>query len=341
MDVLDYSAAPEPRHESLYAELKRRIEEKGLLKRQPLYYGIKVPLTYAMMALGWIALFLVDHFWFRILDAAFLAFMTVQMGFVGHDAGHRAIFRSTWKNDLLGLINGLSVGASFSWWMDTHNRHHGKPNQEAYDPAIDYSIIAFSEEQARTKTGFERFMVRHQAIFFIPLLMLYPLSMRIQSLQYLLKERTRYRKLELLFLLVHFPLYFFVLYSALGFWETLLFAVIHQSLFGLYISSVFVPNHMGMPVLEEKEQMDFVHQQVLTARNIKGPMIVDFLFGGLNYQIEHHLFPAMPRNRLRRAKKLVEEFLKEKAISYHETGVVQSFREIFSDLHRVGKSLRS
>ena len=299
VEVHEYSAAPEPRHESLYAELKRRVEERGLLKRQPFYYAVKVPATFALLAMGWAALFLVDQLWFRILDAAFLAFMTVQAGFVGHDAGHRAIFRSTWKNDLLGLINGFSVGASFSWWMDTHNRHHGKPNQESYDPAISYSVIAFSEEQARTKTGVERFMVRHQAIFFIPLLMLYPLSMRIQSIRYLLRERTRYRFLELAFLAIHFPLYFFVLYSLLGFWETLLFAVIHQSLFGLYISSVFVPNHMGMPVLKSEEQLDFVHQQVLTARNIRGPRIVDFLFGGLNYQIEHHLFPGMPRNRSR------------------------------------------
>lgn len=334
------AAADEPRVESLYAELKRIVEEHGLLKKQPLYYSIKVPLTYVFYALGWLALVFVGSLWFRILDAVFLAFMTVQLGFVGHDAGHRAIFRSSWKNDILGLLNGLSVGASFSWWMDTHNKHHAKPNQESLDPAIDYSVIAFSEEQARSKSGITRFMIRHQALFFIPLLMLYPISMRVDSLLYLIKERTRYRALELTFLIVHFPLYFFCLYSLIGFWHTVIFALIHQTLFGLYLSSVFVPNHMGMPIVVADEKMDFIVQQAVTARNIKGPRIVDFLFGGLNYQIEHHLFPAMPRNRLRRAKKLVEEFLRERSIEYHETSVFQSFREIFADLHRVGKSLK-
>ena len=319
--------------------LKRLIEEKGLLRKQPLYYAIKVPLTFVLLALGWVGLWFLDSLWLRILDAIFIAFMTVQVGFVGHDAGHRAIFRKTWKNDVLGLLNGFQIGASFSWWVDTHNKHHGKPNQDKLDPAIDYSIIAFSEEQAKEKTGFERFMVKHQAFFFIPLLMMYPLSMRVQSFVYLIKEKSRYRFLELLFLIVHFPLYFFGLYSLMGFWETLLFAVIHQTLFGLYLSSVFVPNHMGMPVVEATDNMDFVQQQVLTARNIKGPRIVEFLFGGLNYQIEHHLFPAMPRNRLRHAKKIVEKFLKDKKISYYETGFVQSFQEIFSDLRRVSLSL--
>ena len=114
----------------------------------------------------------------------------------------------------------------------------------------------------------------------------------------------------------------------MGFWQAILFTVIQRVLFGLYISSVFVPNHMGMPILNAKENPDFLLQQVLTSRNVKGHPLVDFLFGGLNYQIEHHLFPKMPRNRLRSARKLVQEFLQEKSIAYHETGFIQSFREI-------------
>lgn len=327
------------REESLYAELKRMVEARGLLNRQPLYYTFTIVLTFGLLALGWVALLLIDNFWLRMLDAVFVAFMTVQVGFIGHDAGHQQIFRKSWKNNVLGLLNGFSLGASYAWWVDTHNRHHGRPNQDSYDPAVSYSIMAFSEEQAREKTGLTRFMVKHQALFFIPLLMLYPLSMRIESFRYLLRERCRFRTIELVSLLSFFPLYFLFLFVTIGFWQALLFAVIHQALFGLYISSVFVPNHMGMPILKAEDDWSFIRQQVLTARNVKGDRIIHFLFGGLNYQIEHHLFPRVPRNRLGETKKIVEEFLREKSISYHETGLIRSFYEIFSDLRRVSKSI--
>ena len=190
--------------EGLYAELKRLVEEKGLLKRQYNYYGFKVPLTFGLLALGWIALILIDNVWLRMLDAAFIAFIAVQVGFIGHDAGHQQIFRASWKNDVLGLLNGFSLGASYSWWVDTHNRHHGRPNQISFDPAINYSVIAFSEEQALEKTGLARFIVKHQAFLFIPMLALYPLSMWIDSLRYLIRERSRFRAIETLSVLLSF-----------------------------------------------------------------------------------------------------------------------------------------
>ena len=316
------------------------MRNRGLLDPQPLYYAISIPLIFALFCLGWIVLVLVDNIWVRIADAVFLAFMGVQIGYLGHDAGHQQIFRKSWKNDLLGLINGFSLGSSYSWWVDTHNRHHGKPNQISFDPAIDYSLIAFTEEEAAEKRGFFRFMVKLQAIFFIPLLMLYPISMRIDSVRYILGNQYKYRIVEALTLVLYFPLYFLVLYFSMGFWQTVLFVVIHQSLFGLYLSFVFVPNHIGMPLLTAEEDQDFVRHQVLTARNIKGPRIVDYLFGGLNYQIEHHLFPRMPRNRLRSASRIVRQFLKEKSIHYSESGIFQCYSSILSYLHQIGKSLK-
>lgn len=327
--------------DSLYLELKRRVRDAGLLKPQPLYYGIKIPLTFALFAIGWAALAIEDSLWFRIFDVIFLAFMTVQIGYLGHDAGHQQIFRSSRRNDLFGLLNGFSLGSSYSWWVDTHNRHHGKPNQTSFDPAIDYSVLAFSEEEAARKKGVMRWIVKHQAILFIPLLMLYPISMRVDSFRYLLREKSKYRTIEILTLACYFPLYFLFLYFSMGIWQCLLFAVIQQSVLGLYLSSVFVTNHIGMPLLGPEEECDFIRHQVMTSRNVKGSRIVDYLFGGLNYQIEHHLFPRMPRNRLRCASRIVQQFLQEKSIPYCEAEIVHSYCEIFSYLLRIGKSLKN
>lgn len=330
---------PVQQTENLYVELKRRVEDAGLLKPQPLYYSVKIPVTLALFFLGWVAMILVDITWFRLLDAAFLAFTGGQVGYLLHDAGHQQIFRKSWKNDLLGLLNAFVLGSSYSWWVDSHNKHHGKPNQPPLDPTVEYSLFAYSEENAQEKSGFVRFLVKRQAFLFVLFTTLYPIGMRIDSLRYLISQNSKYRSLEICLFFLFFPVYFLVLYFAMGFWLAMLCMVVHQALFGFYLSCVIVTNHMGMPMLSMEENPDFVTHQVMTARNVKGPWIVDYLFGGLNYQIEHHLFPRMPRNRLRHASRIIRPYLDEKAIKYYEAGVFQCYREVFSYLHRVAKSL--
>lgn len=80
---------------------------------------------------------------------------------------------------------------------------------------------------------------------------------------------------------------------------------------------------------------------MLTSRNIRGGWLTDLLSGSLNYQIEHHLFPAMPRNQLRRAHLIVRQFCEQEGVAYHETSVLGSYRELLGFLHQVGAPLRS
>ena len=84
--------------------------------------------------------------------------------------------------------------------------------------------------------------------------------------------------------------------------KAVVFIVVQQALFGLYLGCSFAPNHKGMPMLAADDQSDFLRRQVLTSRNVRGSWLVDFALGGLNYQIEHHLFPSMPRPNLRRSQ---------------------------------------
>ncbi len=111
-------------------------------------------------------------------------------------------------------------------------------------------------------------------------------------------------------------------------------------LFGLYLGSTFAPNHKGMPILEKGSQLDFLRRQVLTARNVTSNPFNDYMYGGLNYQIEHHLFPNMPRNNLKQAQQIIRAYCTSHSISYYETTSVQSLKEILSYLHEVGAPLR-
>ncbi len=324
-----------------YAELKNLIKQNGLLEKQPVYYTCKMVLFLGLIALSIAFLILVHPFWLQLFNAVFLAFVTTQLGLLGHEAGHRQIFNKTWKNDLVGLIVGnLLIGMSNAWWMDKHNKHHSHPNQDDLDPDIDIPLLSFNGEDISQKGIFTRFVIKHQAVFFFPLLLLVSLDLQKCSIRFLFRNREKYHAIEVMLLLVHIVAYVSVLIFALGIWPALLFILVHQCLAGLYLGSIFAPNHKGMPILDRDSDMSFLYRQVVTARNVKGHPITDFWYGGLNYQIEHHLFPAMPRNSLPEAHRIIKAFCKEHAIPYHETSMLRSYREILQHLHRVSAPFR-
>ena len=334
-----------PRHSRIdndYAELKRLVRERGLLDKQPRYYILKIVLTLALFALSFVILFAVDNFWIQMLNAVYLGIMSTQIGFLGHDLGHGQVFSSARRNGFYGLLAGnLLLGMSRSWWVNKHNAHHSNPNVEDMDPDIDIPILAFSEEEAQSKQGLLRSIVRYQAYYILPITALQAFGMHNITFQTLLRGRPEGWKTELTLVLVHFLLYFALVFMALPFWWAVAFVVVHTVVFGMYNSSVFAPNHKGMPVLPKDTQLDFLHKQVLTSRNIIAHPVTDFWYGGLNYQIEHHLFPTMPRNKLSQAQPIVMEFCRQRGISYHETTVLQSYREIVEHLHEVSAPLRA
>ncbi len=321
---------------SQFTELRKIINQKGLLNKQPAYYTYKILLNLGFLATGLILLMVIDNIWLQSVNAVFMGFVFTQIGFMGHDSGHRQIFHGARKNDMIGLIVGnLLIGISYGWWYDYHNAHHGNPNQPDLDPDIKIAPLAFYEEQARGKRGLTRFIVKYQGYLYFPLILFEGLSKRNSSIRYLLMKQSRYRMVESVLLLAHYSIYLGLLFSLLGGWQALVFIAINQAIFGLYMGSVFAPNHKGMPILESDHKLDYLHMQVITARNITAHPITDFIYGGLNYQIEHHLFPSLPRNKLREAQEVIKSFCQKHSISYHETSVLQSYREILGHFHEI------
>ena len=317
------------------------VAERGLLDRQYLYYGVKIPLQLAMLGASVAALVLVNSLWVQLLNAVFLALVFAQFGFLGHDAGHRQIFRSAKRNDAVLLLCGLVTGLTPSWWQDKHNAHHLNPNQIGRDGDIEVSTFVYTEEQALASTGFLRFMVRYQAFFFYPVLLLTSLSLFFGGIAYLMRrERVKYPSIEPVLILGGVALYLGLIFVFLPPWQAGLFIVVHRALAGFHMGAVFAPNHKGMPVLDKETELDYMRQQVLTARDVRPSPLVDYMYGGLNYQIEHHLFPNMPRNRLKEAKEVVKGFCRDQGLPYHETGVWQSNKEVLGYMHEVSAALR-
>ena len=326
-----------------YSELRRLVKKEGLLDLQPAYYLYKVPFTLALLAASLAILVLLGNSWLQLVNAAFMAFAFTQLGLLGHDAGHYQIFSSKKRNDFLFLLIGFLMSLVPSWWRDKHNaKHHRKPNQIGEDSDIDVSVLAFNEATALEKTGRHRLIVRHQAFLFYPVLFLASLSFLGAGIHHLLTSgKVRYPVVEPLAVAAHLAVYFALLFILLDPLQAVLFFVVHHGLTGLYMGSVFAPNHKGMPVLERHQQMGFMTQQIITTRNLYSNPITDFVYGGLNYHIEHHLFPNMPRNNLKKAQKVVREFCRTHGFPYYETGVLQSQREILAYLHKVSAPLRT
>jgi fatty acid desaturase len=324
-----------------YPRLKHLIKQQGLLDQQLPYYTYKILMTLSLLAIGLAFLFLVNSFWLQLVNAVYLSFVITQIGFLAHDIGHRQVFRTAGKNMFSGLLVGnLLIGWSWSWWVEKHNRHHGHPNQLDGDPDIVRPFTVFTQEEARNTQGVKRFLVKYQAYFEFPIYMFAPMTFLILSIHFLCQKRAKYVLAEVLLLILHYAFYVGLLLWRLNIGQAVLFMVVHLALFGLYLGSVVAPNHKGMLVVDKDSPLDFLRQQVLTSRNVKANPLTDFWYGGLNYQIEHHLFPTMPRNKLREAQPIVRAFCNEHAIAYHETSMLQSYREILHCLHQVSASLR-
>lgn len=323
-----------------YRSLADQVRRAGLLDRRPGYYTCKIALTVTAYMAGWVVFVMVGDSWATLPCAAGLAVLFTQIVFIGHDAGHNQISSSHRTNRVLGLVAGnLLTGVSLGWWVPKHNAHHAHPNQVDRDPDIGPGALAFTftAEDARHRTGPGRLIARHQAWLFVPLLIIEGVGLHITSADSLVRRRDRSAAVEAVLLVGHLAVYSVVVFTVLSPLRAVVFLAVQQGLFGFYLGCSFAPNHKGMPLLLADSEMTFAARQVVTARNVKGGPFIDFLLGGLNHQIEHHLFPGMSRPNLARAQTLVRAYCSEQGLPYVETTLVDSYRRTVRHLSAVSK----
>ncbi|MEV6922891.1 acyl-CoA desaturase [Dactylosporangium sp. NPDC051485] len=326
-------------HGSQYAHLLRLVKAAGLLDRRPRYYRWKMAVMTALFLGGWAAFVAIGDSWWQLATAAFLAFVFTQLGFLGHDAGHRQMFSSSRANYVVGVLHAnLAIGLSYGWWIDKHNRHHAHPNEEGKDPDIEIGALAFTAAQARGRGRTAAVVYRYQAYLFFPLLLLEALSLHLSSLRALARRAIRRPGWETALFAAHVAGYLTAVFVVLSPLQGVAFILLHQGLFGLYLGCSFAPNHKGMAMLRPDDRTDYLRRQVLTSRNVRGHWLTDFMLGGLNYQIEHHLFPSMPRPNLRRAQAMVRQFCHAHDLAYCQTSLLASYAQALRHLNAVGRT---
>ena len=322
---------------SEYAELARMVRAQGLLERRRAYYVVKIGVVVgALVVLAALAVVVGDRWW-NLAVAVGLAVVLAQLGFLGHDAGHRQICAHRRGNDLIGfVVADLLMGMSFTWWLAKHNRHHAYTNWLDKDPDLSPGALVYSSSQATARGPVGRRFARSQALFVAPLLFLEGLNLEAASAVAVARRRDRGAVVEAVLLVAHAAVFFGGPFLVLSPVRALAFIAVSQGLFGFYLGATFLTNHVGMPTVARGDGLGFLRRQVLTSRNLSPGAVVGFLFGGLDAQIEHHLFPSMPRANLRRARALVRPFCDEHRIHYAERSLVGAYVDVLRHLRTAG-----
>ncbi|GAA2339522.1 acyl-CoA desaturase [Dactylosporangium salmoneum] len=310
------------------------------MERRPAYYAARLSVVALMLLGGWTAFVLIGSSWWQLVTAVFLAVTFAQVALVAHDLAHRQVFRTRRPSEFAGLLAGnVGIGMSYGWWMDKHTRHHNNPNHDDLDPDVAPEVLIWATESAAGRRGLAGFITRHQAALFFPLLTLLAIDLKVSSVKALRNGVTKRRGLESALLVLHAVCYLAALLIVLSPLQAVAFLVVHQAMFGVYLGMTFAPNHKGMPHPSGDE--DFLRKQVLTSRNVRGGWLTDAALGGLNYQIEHHLFPGMPSPNLRRAQPIVQAYCEDIGVPYEQTSLVTSYRQALQYLHEVGAPARA
>ncbi len=315
-----------------YEKLLERVAAAGLFKRTYRAHLFIFLTTLLGLLFSLVVLASTDTLWVQLLNACVAAFFSVQLGLLGHDLSHHGVFVSKRINYFFAvLVWGLGCGLSEGRWFYKHNAHHRSPNHIGHDPDVDIPFV-FSPEQASSRPQFyKKYIFPHQHIlFWIGIWFVYPYNI-LNSMRFLLRDITWRSAFEIILILMHFTLTFGITFWLLPSLVASIFNVTVFLVMGAYMAMIFAPNHKGEDMLSPDQTHNWVHQITLT-RNLFSNPVVSYIFGGLEYQIEHHLFPSLSRFYYRNVQVIVKNFCKEKEFPYHETTWMNSLRQIHHSL---------
>lgn len=260
--------------------------------------------------------------WTTILLVPIAGVFATSIAMMGHEGSHKSFSKSPWRNQLMTyLAFPLFSGLATLYWRDKHDRlHHGHPNVEGVDPDIKpFPFVSSKGDHDRSPPGLRWFQRHLQKTAFWPMSTLMALGMRRSSILYVMRYPKQHGYTKAWFaevgcLLVHYTCWLVLPIVVFG---PLVGLAVYSSIWavvGVCLALVFAPAHMSLPITDGQNH-DWVHQ-LETTRNLGLPKVVSFFFIGLDYQVEHHLFPKIPHQNLPRAAEITRAWCEKHGIKH-------------------------
>jgi fatty acid desaturase len=330
-----------------FRKLRKDMIAKGMFNASPLFYVYKSATT---VALGAVAMLMVTHLQWYYISAILLGLCYQQLGWLAHDYCHHQVFSNRAYNNFAGLLFGnVMQGYSETWWKDRHNGHHAATNVQGHDPDIDnLPVLAWSPQDVKNAGPTTRKLIKWQQYYFLPTIATLRFIWCFQSILAVMAYKAdakniyyqrQYAK-EAVGLALHWILKGAFLFGYMpGILTGLAFFLISECLGGFGIAIVVFLNHYPLEKVEESvwDGHGFCAGQIHTTMNIQRGVIVDWFFGGLNYQIEHHLWPTLPRHHLKAASFEVEKICQKHKLPYRAPPMYDGVAQLLGYLGKIAK----
>jgi fatty acid desaturase len=319
-------------------QLKAELTTAGCFTPAPLRQSVHMIIIVLVYGAGYALLLTGPDIVARVALVLLLAFISVQAGYIAHEAGHGAITRKRWLAVAIGqFFNTLLTALCYSHFQKIHVCHHRHCNDQDRDIDMQSAFFSFYPEARQKNTSpLGRFVTRHQAWLIWLLVSFQGLSLKIDSLKTLYRD-PRGTRIDQILLLLHLLLWFGPTVYLLGFGDALLNYLLLTWFIGPYLGSVFLVNHIGTHEVRAGDGVCGFMQQLMTTRNLGDSRPADVFFGGLNNHIEHHLFPSIPSARLRQARPIVEAFCARHGLDYRKTTWRHAVRDVSTYLRQIAR----
>nr|A0A0C5PRW9.1 RecName: Full=Fatty acid desaturase 2; AltName: Full=Acyl-CoA 6-desaturase; AltName: Full=Delta(6) fatty acid desaturase; Short=Fads2 (delta6); AltName: Full=Delta-6 fatty acid desaturase [Tachysurus fulvidraco]AJQ20793.1 fatty acyl Delta6 desaturase [Tachysurus fulvidraco] len=323
-----------------FRDLRKRLESQGLFRTSPLFFILYLGHILLLEALSVALLWNFGNGWIiSLLLSVLLATSQAQAGWLQHDFGHLSVFKnSTWDHLMHKFIIGHLKGASANWWNHRHFQHHAKPNIVSKDPDVNMLNILVLGNILPVEYGIKKvkhmpYNHQHRYFFLVGPPLLLPLYFNLHVIQTMYLQRDWVDFAWFLSYYARFFMFYSPYYGILGSLVLITFVRFLESHWFVWVTQM---NHIPMDIDHDKHD-DWLSMQLKATCNIEHSQFNDWFSGHLNFQIEHHLFPMMPRHNYSRASPQVRELCEKYGIQYQVKGLWESWCDIVRSLKKSGE----
>jgi len=342
-------------------DFQKEIEDEGFFETSYSWYIMKTAVSYCMLAVT-IFLFLkgrdLQNEWIQVLGSIMYGLYLQQTAFLGHDAGHSCIFHNRFLDSMYGVMVGnFMTGISMAWWKDSHNVHHSVPNAYKSDPDIQHlpvfavtskyfkSIWSTYHSRVLTFDPVAKFLVSYQHYLFYPVMALARFNLYAQGyILILIKNTAEWKKLEITGIVVYWTWVSWMLSQCLT-WKLLISCLLLSHAIAGILHVQICLSHFSMEIFNDvtykNDEEQFFDTQLRTCIDVDCPRWLDWFHGGLQFQTAHHIFPRVPRHRLRELRGRVEKFCQKYGKTYHSASFWDTNVKTLKCLEKAAMEARS